>query len=622
MRNIDRLHYMDSLRAMAMFLGLVLHAAVLFSDFSSGFFRAHNEPSMFLRYVMELIHVFRMELFFLVAGLFSVLLLQKRGLNYYIKNRAARILIPFIICIAVLQPWAAAHCYLDITGSNGSLFNQYITYLTDPSYMLIEPSPVGNWFWHYWFIHLLIYFVAFFSIGSFIINRFNIRLKVLPKLMNAVGGKFGVIILTLLTYPILIFIPPWADVPRIGTSIVVLLYYGLFFIFGTLFFTYQKSLEQIQVNAKHHVVPFLLALIFLIPLIDKSMISTQPDILLQDWALFVTIDDLRGQLGDFPFLQNPFNFSSVNAPAEWHLMCLLRAYTTWCAVLFFIYLFKKFCSKPTALGRYFADSSYFVYLLHFPVQMSLSYYLRDHIDSAILAFSMSLIGTLVICLVLYHLTCRGTVIGVLLSGRKYSLNLTTEFNELKGFMKRKTVIGSFVGLAILFVFVDWVESGDEQRLLYYSLHAEPENIEHYINSNKEKDLNRITRWDGRNGLHLASSKMSKPRPDEAIAESIKLLLDNGFDPNSADNFGLTPLHYAVKNGNKTAVTMLLRAGAKPSATETSYGNSPLHYAATLGNEGFIQDLVAAGGDPKLSRKDGQNSLDLFKRFHSGAFPIK
>jgi hypothetical protein len=352
------------------------------------------------------------------------------------------------------------------------------------------------------------------------------------------------------------------------------------------------------------------------------MISTQPDFLLQDWAFFVTIEDLRGQLGDFPFLQNPFNFSSANAPAEWHLMCLLRAYTTWCAVLFFVCLFKKFCSKPTALGRYFADSSYFVYLLHFPVQMSLSYYLRDHIDSAILAFSMSLIGTLVICLVLYHLTCRGTVIGVLLSGRKYNLNFTTEFNELKGFLKRKTVIGSFVGLAILFVFVDWVESGDEQRLLYYSLHAEPGNIEHYINSNKEKDLTSITRWDGRNGLHLASSKMSKPRPDEAIAESIKLLLDNGFDPNSADNFGLTPLHYAVKNGNKTAITMLLRAGAKPDAMETSYGNSPLHYAATLGNEGFIQDLVAAGGDPKLPRKDGENSLDLFKKFHPGAFPTK
>jgi uncharacterized membrane protein YcfT len=155
---------MDSLRAMAMFLGLVLHSAVLFSQWTIDPVKTNDEPSLFLHYVMELIHVFRMELFFLVAGFFSVLLIQKRGLNYYIKNRATRILIPFIICIAVLQPWAAAHFYLDITGSNGSLFTQYITYLTDPSYILVEPSPVGNWFWHFWFIHLLIYFIACLSI--------------------------------------------------------------------------------------------------------------------------------------------------------------------------------------------------------------------------------------------------------------------------------------------------------------------------------------------------------------------------------------------------------------------------------------------------------------------------
>ena len=440
--------------------------------------------------------------------------------------------------------------------------------------------------------------------------------------MNVAGGRFGVIILTLLTYPILTFSPPWADVPRLGTSIDILLYYGLFFVFGALFFNHQKSLEQIQVNAKYHIVPFLLALLILIPLIDELRLTTQPEILLQDWALFETVEARSGLLGNFPFLQNPFNFSSINASAEWHLMCLLRAYTTWCAILFLILLFKKFLSKQTALGRYLADSSYFIYLLHFPIQLSFAYYLRDRIESALLCFSICLIGSVVICFLLYHFTCRGTVIGILLSGKRYSLNLTNEFNELRKLIRRKAVCGSLVGISILFVIIDRVESRDEQKLLYYSQHTEPDNIENYITLNSDKDLSVITRRDGRNSLHLASSNLTKPRPDDVIAKSIQLLLDNGFDPNSVDNFGLTSLHYAIKNANKTAIRLLLKAGANPNALERSYGNSPLHYAATLGVEEFIRPLLVAGGDPNLPRKNGENSIDIFKKFHSKPFPTK
>ncbi|SVD20627.1 uncharacterized protein METZ01_LOCUS373481, partial [marine metagenome] len=102
MRQIDRLHYMDSLRATAMFLGLVLHGSVVFAQWSVDFLRVQDEPSVYVRLFPELVHVFRMQLFFLVAGFFSMVVCQKRGIKSYAINRFKRIFVPFILCVLFL----------------------------------------------------------------------------------------------------------------------------------------------------------------------------------------------------------------------------------------------------------------------------------------------------------------------------------------------------------------------------------------------------------------------------------------------------------------------------------------------------------------------------------------
>ena len=62
-----RIHYMDNLRAVAMFLGLVIHAAVFYNSWPLPANKLHFENSNILHLTVETIHVFRMELFFLVA---------------------------------------------------------------------------------------------------------------------------------------------------------------------------------------------------------------------------------------------------------------------------------------------------------------------------------------------------------------------------------------------------------------------------------------------------------------------------------------------------------------------------------------------------------------------------
>ena len=43
----------------------------------------------------------------------------------------------------------------------------------------------------------------------------------------------------------------------------------------------------------------------------------------------------------------------------------------WGFVLGFLGLFTRFCQRPNAWGRYLADASYWIYLVHLPVVIAL-----------------------------------------------------------------------------------------------------------------------------------------------------------------------------------------------------------------------------------------------------------
>lgn len=493
MRNIDRLHYMDSLRATAMFLGLVLHGAVLFGDWTIGFFRHHDESSLFVRYFPELIHVFRIQLFFLVAGFFSMMLCEKRGIISYAKNRFIRIFIPFVVCVLLIQPWLASGLLLDVTGSKDSIYSQYIKYMLDPSYLFQEAAMIGNWFWHFWFLHLLIYFIGAFLISQIIINKLRIKIRFVPLLIKLVGGKFGMLFLAILTYPTLLISAPFSEVPTIGTSLEILCYYGIFFFFGLLLFKNVEVFNRFQSNIKYHVLPLIISLFFLFPLMDELRLKAQPELLLQNLCLYTGVESQSSLIGSYPFIQNPFNLSGITAPLDWHLMCFLRAYTTWCTIVLLIVFFKKYFSKQSALGRYAADSSYFIYLIHFPIQLSIAYFCRDHISSAIACFWICVGITTIICILLYHFTCRGTPIGILLSGRKYSLSISDEWNDLKLLLGKKPFYIGLLLIAFTSVVADSIETRKEKKLLYYSNHAEPRNIEDYILDKTSDELKAIKR---------------------------------------------------------------------------------------------------------------------------------
>jgi len=64
-------------------------------------FQSKN-PTLLMDVLLTYIHSFRMPTFFLTAGFFAAMLYRKKGLAETLRNRAGRILLPFVIFWPIL----------------------------------------------------------------------------------------------------------------------------------------------------------------------------------------------------------------------------------------------------------------------------------------------------------------------------------------------------------------------------------------------------------------------------------------------------------------------------------------------------------------------------------------
>ncbi|MFK7820313.1 MAG: acyltransferase family protein, partial [Planctomycetaceae bacterium] len=97
----ERRHDLDALRAIAMLLGIVLHAALSFSTVP--WTVTDSQTSSSYSVLFATIHGFRMPLFFMLSGFFTAMLWRKRTLSGLIKQRAKRILLPLVIgCLTIV----------------------------------------------------------------------------------------------------------------------------------------------------------------------------------------------------------------------------------------------------------------------------------------------------------------------------------------------------------------------------------------------------------------------------------------------------------------------------------------------------------------------------------------
>ena len=112
------------------------------------------------------------------------------------------------------------------------------------------------------------------------------------------------------------------------------------------------------------------------------------------------------------------------------------------------------------------------------------------------------------------------------------------------------------------------------------------------NSGEECQPAEIKEW---NLLHSAA--------EGGDVSIIEMMLSLGFDVNSKDSLGTTPLMVAAAKGKKQAVDFLLTKGADPSL-RTLIGRNLLHAAVEGGDVSIVETVLSLGIPVDSTDKDG------------------
>ncbi len=305
----QRLHHLDALRALTMVLILPAHALALIG-LQSGWNDA--ESGLFWT-----IHVFRLPLFFLVAGFFAALMLDSRGLDGLLRNRSVRIGVPLVVGVATIVPVLALLLRAASTNPDPALptgLTGAFTYL-QPSYL-----------WFLWYLALL-YTAVLLARRVVAGRRITAKLAVLGG--RLLGSRIAPLVLAVPTALLLYRQPTWMASSMPANSFVpafdLLAYYAVFFISGWALFVTPALRERIEGRPGHYL---LLASLTLPPALALYLLQGEPAIGQGRW---------------------------------FHLLALvLLSISTWSIVFGLLGLSRRHLSAHNPRLRFWADASYWI----------------------------------------------------------------------------------------------------------------------------------------------------------------------------------------------------------------------------------------------------------------------
>lgn len=382
----QRLHGLDALRGAALLLGIFFHASLSFSPGDWFWFIMDQERSAVIHGAGYWSHMFRMSLFFLLAGYFARMQTYRLGLGHFAWDRLKRIGVPLIafwlpltISFIAVGAWA-------ISTANGGVIPEGTT----PPPPTLATFPLT----HLWFLYVLLLFYSGTILLRGLLGAMNLRPaigRLSDKVIGAASGYglipviFGLIIGTALLnqqgwFPLAgILAPDRGFVPNIGAFTG----YSIAFGFGWLVQRQENLLDRVT----------------------------------RHWAAYLVIAAAITAYC-MATVGLKIQFTQVLSPQTKTIYALAYGMGIWFWVLGLTGLCMKIWQTESPVRRYIADSSYWLYIIHLPLVIALQVWLSQWSLMAELKFLLILGISIPLMLLSYEILVRYTFLGALLNGRK------------------------------------------------------------------------------------------------------------------------------------------------------------------------------------------------------------
>ena len=389
-----------------MLLGIVLHATLPYfsriAEFEAAW-PADDDQSIWLLLVFDFIHVWRMPTFFLLAGFFAHLVLERRTTSDFVFDRLKRIALPLALfgaVMAVLIPpiW--------VYGWNGVVSLEAVRdALTNGQ----DLESSGVLVAHLWFLYYLLLLYA-----ALITCRLLAGLRWTRAVLSPLGRHRAVRLLGDALYArfplplaigaILLLILRVGDEskPIWPLNVPDVLYGALFFFYGYGLHARRELIDRLTGSGTLVALCCVAAAVYLAHVVQVGV-----------------MDEMSKQGADEDTLR-----------LLWLVGNVFYGFAAACFSVGFVGLFERILRSSSAWVRWLADSSYWIYIMHLPVVALLTFYLA-HLDrqgwlksltgfswSAELKFLVACAATGALGVVTYRYLVRYTPVGTMLNGKK------------------------------------------------------------------------------------------------------------------------------------------------------------------------------------------------------------